>query len=246
MQRLSNSQFKNLKKQKHENRFLLFLDNTKIIKDAIAGGLEPKLLLVEKEEYNLWGDKYPVYLCDRKSLEQLADSKTPQGVLCLFEYIQDIVEKPNTNFLVLDGLQDPGNVGTLIRTATACGFNTIYLIECVHVTNSKLIRSSVGTIFSSKNIELSRQEFCKLAKKWNLSLLKADMNGENVFKTDFSKLNQKNFLGVVVGNEGQGVSKEISKFCEYKVSIPMKNNVESLNASVSGSIIMYQIAKSQF
>lgn len=246
MQRLSNSQFKNLKKQKHENRFLLFLDNTKIIKDAIAGGLEPKLLLVEKEEYNLWGDKYPVYLCDRKMMEQLSDSKTPQGVLCLVEYIQDVVEKPKTNFLVLDGLQDPGNVGTLIRTATACGFETIYLLDCVHVTNPKLIRSSVGTIFSSKNIEVSRDEFIKLTKKWDLHLIKADMNGENVFKADFEKLNKNGFLGVVVGNEGQGVSKDLSKLCKYNISIPMKNNVESLNASVSGSIIMYQIAKSQF
>ena len=241
MLRLSINQLKNLKKQKRENRFLLFLDNVKIIKDAIASGLKPIAIIVEKEELNLWGEICPVYIADRKTIEQLSDSKTPQGVVCLTEYLQHIVEKPKTNFLVIDGLQDPGNVGTLIRTATACGFNYVYLIDSVSPTNDKLIRSTVGTIFNSNVISLSREDFVKKAKEWKLSLLKADMNGDNVF--DLKIAGQ---VGVVVGNEGQGVSKEISELCKTTVRIPMKEGVESLNASISGSIIMYQITKSDF
>ena len=121
---------KDLKKQKRENSSLLFLDNVKIITDAISGGIQPKIILVEKEFLNKWGNICPVYLVDKKTIEQLSDCKTPQGVLCIAEYIQDIeMSTPNTNFLVIDGLQDPGNVGTLIRTATACGFKKIFLID---------------------------------------------------------------------------------------------------------------------
>ncbi len=244
MLRLSINQLKNLKKQKRENRFLLFLDNIKIIKDAIASGLKPITIIVEKEELNEWGDICPIYLADRKTIEQLSDSKTPQGVVCLTEYLPHMVEKPKTNFLVVDALQDPGNVGTLIRTATACGFDYVYLIDSVSPTNNKLIRSSVGTIFQNNIISLSRNDFIKKAKEWKLHLLKADTNGADIFETDFEKMTKNDFLGLVIGNEGQGVSKEISTLCQHTVRIPMKEGVESLNASISGAIIMYQIAKS--
>lgn len=237
MLKASNNLIKDLKKQKRENGSLLFLDNIKIIKDAISNGIKPKIILVENEKLNLWGDIYDVFLVDRKTIEQLSDCKTPQGVLCIAEYIQDIdLELPKTNFIVMDNLQDPGNVGTLIRTATACGFKHIFLIDSVNPTNSKLIRSSVGTIFQSKIISVSKSKFIDYATKNKLKLLKADMSGENIFKCNFNDI-----IGVVVGNEGQGVSKEISEICCKTVSIPMEKGVESLNAAISGAIIMYQI-----
>lgn len=233
---------KDLKKQKRENSSLLFLDNIKIINDAIHGGVKPKIILVENESLNTWGEICPVYLVDKKTIEQLSDCKTPQGVLCIAEYTQDIeITKPKTNFLVLDGLQDPGNIGTLIRTATACGFKKIFLIESVNPTNSKVVRSSVGTIFKSKILSLSRKDFIDFATINNLYLLKADMQGENLFKTQFTQN-----VGVVVGNEGQGVSKEISKICKKSISIPMEKGVESLNVAISGAIIMYQIYATSF
>lgn len=244
--RLGNNLIKEMKKQKREKSYLLFLDNIKIIKDALAIGLHPKYFLTSDENLitdNIKSliDKDRIFLTDFKTIEQLSDSKTPQGVVCIIEYIPHIVEKPNTNFLVIDGLQDPGNVGSLIRTAAACGFNYVYLVDSVKITNSKLIRSSVGTIFSLKVFELSRESFIEKIKDWHLTLLKADMNGTNVF--DFSTTEQ---IGVVIGNEGQGVSKEISSLCSHTISIPMKNKVESLNAAISGSIIMYEISKNSF
>lgn len=258
MEKATNNLIKELKKQKKEGS-LLFLDNIKIINDAIARGLEPKYILVEKEELNIYKDAN-VYKVDRSIIDQLSDSKTPQGVVCVAEYLQHKVEVPKDNFLVLDGLQDPGNVGTLIRTAYACGFNEVFLIDSVKVTNSKLVRSSVGAIFSAKVYEMKRSEFIDFAKKNNLCLLKADMNGKNIF--DFSSqmlgdclanssgnsnCNQSTLknkpIGVVVGNEGQGVSKEISDICSLAVKIPMQEGIESLNASVSGAIIMYEINK---
>lgn len=238
MQKASQNLIKELKKQKRENRDLLFLDNIKIIKDALKKGLTPQYIFVCDENLNQWGDKYPIYKVDGVAIEQLSSSKTPQGVLCIAYYLQDVVKKPQINFLVLDKIQDPGNAGTLIRTATACGFDSVFMLDSVAVTNDKLIRSSVGTIFDINIYEMSENEFANYAKEWKLNLLKADMDGENVFECEF-----KNTVGVVVGNEGQGVSENISSLCSQSVKIPMSPKVESLNAAVSGSIIMYQMNK---
>lgn len=250
MNKASNNLIKELKKQKREGD-LLFLDNIKIIKDAIAGGLKPKYILIEGGKFddeNLKNGEFGgelvflknqnVLLVDGKTIEQLSDSKTPQGVVCVTYYLQHIVEKPKNNFLVLDGLQDPGNVGSLIRTAYACGFNEVFLVDSVRPTNSKLVRSSVGAIFLAKVMSLSADEFVSLAKKWELNLLKADMDGQNIF--DFQPSGQ---VGVVIGNEGQGVSEKLGSLCSQSVKIPMQKGIESLNAAVSGSIIMYQINK---
>lgn len=235
----SNNFIKDLKKQKHENSSLLFLDNFKIIKDAISSGLKPLYILLEDENKNIFDDATcPIYKVDNKTIEQLADSKTPQGVVCIIKYIQNIVEKPKTNFLVLDSLQDPGNVGTLIRTALASGFEYVYLIDSVKATNSKLIRSSVGAIFNTKVISMSKNDFINFAKKNNLQLIATDMEGENIFE-----FKSKGTVGLVIGNEGQGVSDEIMGLCSKTVKIPMRKGIESLNASISGAIIMYQINK---
>lgn len=239
MLKASNNFIKDLKKQKHEKSSLLFLDNFKIIKDAINSGLKPLYILLEDENKNIFTDvDCPIYKVDSKTIEQLADSKTPQGVVCIIKYIQNVVEKPKTNFLVLDSLQDPGNVGTLIRTAYASGFEYVFLIDSVKPTNPKLIRSTVGAIFHTKVISITKRDFIDFCKINKLQLLATDMEGENIFEFKCSGL-----VGIVVGNEGQGVSDEIMSLCSKIVRIPMKQGIESLNASISGAIIMYQINK---
>lgn len=240
MQKASANLIKDLKKQKRSNTNLLFLDNPKIIIDAVNAGHKIKLALTTNE------NKLPIkvneiYLTDYQTIEALSDVKTPQGVCVVLEYIQHIAKPPQTNFLVLDGLQDPGNVGTLIRTAMASGFNDIYLIESVKETNSKMIRSTAGACFNVNLYSMTRAEFISKAQEWNLHLIKADMNGTSIFEYNPSEM-----VGVVVGNEGNGVSSEVSSICKDVVKIPMKEGIESLNAGVSGAIIMYEINKNKF
>ena len=238
----SKSFISNLKKQKRENDALLFLDNVKIIKDAITNkSIDVKCVLTCLDALPFEFDEDKTFHVDMKTIEMLSDTKTPQKVLCVAYLSQYVEVLPKTNFLVLDHLQDPGNVGTLIRSAKASGFETIYLVDSVKKTNSKLIRSSVGAVFDSKVVEISTAEFLKLSKKNNFNLLCCDMNGENVF--DFHTDNQ---VGVVIGNEGQGVCEQISQMCFKTLKIPMKSGIESLNAGVSGSIIMYEINKNKF
>lgn len=236
MQKAGANLIKELKKQKRQGD-LLFLDNKKIIADALKKGVKPLYLLTEDESLT-FGLSENVFKVDAKTIEMLSGTKTPQGVVCVAYNLQHTPAKPTDNFLVLDTIQDPGNAGTLIRTATACGFDSVFMLDCVSVKNSKLIRSSVGTIFDIKIYEMQKAEFATLAKKWKLELVSADMDGENVFTATFNQP-----VGLVVGNEGQGVSKDITKLCTRSVKIPMTNLVESLNAGVSGSIIMYQINK---
>ena len=105
MLKASNNLIKDLKKQKRENSSLLFLDNIKIINDAISNGLRPKLIVVQNEKLNKWDNICPSFLVESKVIEQLSDCKTPQGVLCVAEYPQHVhFQKPKTNFLVIDRL----------------------------------------------------------------------------------------------------------------------------------------------
>lgn len=240
MQKASVNLIKDLKKQKRSNTNLLFLDNPKIIIDAVNAGHKVKLALTTDEK-KLPVNIEEIYLTDYQTIEALSDVKTPQGVCVVLEYIQHIAKPPNKNFLVLDGLQDPGNVGTLIRTAMASGFDEIYLIDSVNETNSKMIRSSAGACFNVKLYSLSREDFICKAKEWKLNLLKTAMTGVNIFKYKTDKI-----VGVVIGNEGKGVSEEVSSICNEVVSIPMNEGIESLNAGVSGAIIMYEINKDKF
>ncbi len=328
MEKASKNFISNLKKQKRENKSLLFLDNIKIIKDALSNKtILPKCILTSLDEEafdaleilpntfrraafgNASGqangqsdgtkagrmksvvseavhsknvdpkteqtckaqnisftkqrgepqslsqglsfeeqirlieqsDDLPIFRVDEKTIEQLADTKTPQKVLCIAYYTQHLVDIPKHNFLVLDGLQDPGNVGTLIRTAKASGFEDVILVECVRKNNEKLIRSSVGAVLSSNVMEMRRQEFVEFATKNALNLICCDMDGQSIFS-----FQPQGRVGVVVGSEGQGVSKEIRSLCRHMVKIPMCEGIESLNAGVSGSIIMYEINKNKF
>lgn len=243
MEKASKNFILNIKKQKRENKSLLFLDNIKIIKDAIQNKsitIDCILTSLDNLPFETETDT-KIYKVELSVLEQLANTKTPQKVLCIAYLTQNVVEKPKTNFLVLDGLQDPGNVGTLIRSAFACGFEYIFLVDSVRKENDKLIRSSVGAVFDSKVYQMTRKDFCDMAKKEKFDLIMCDMNGQNIFETDITKQ-----VGVVVGNEGQGVSDEIANLCNMTVKIPMKQGIESLNAGVSGSIIMYEINKKKF
>ena len=239
MQKASKTLVKNLKKQKRENDFLLFLDNYKIIKDAISSGIKPKLALITKK-YDQADFDCETYLADESLLKELADVKTPQDVCVVVEYTQDSLKKPKNHFLVLDGLQDPGNVGTLIRSAIASGMERVFILSGVKPTNPKLIRSSAGAIFNIPIHSMDRKDFCDFAINEKLNLIYADMQGKNIFSYSTTKP-----VGIVVGNEGNGVSEQLKSICKDSVAIPMNSKIESLNAGVSGSIIMFELTKNK-
>ena len=234
----SNSQVKEIKKLKKEKGFL-FLDNPKLIEEAILAGEKIEVVVFEenKEEKFASLAKSKNIIVSSEVFKTLSSAENSQGALAIVRTRKRPFKPPSGNFLVLDEVQDPGNVGTLVRSALAFEFNDIYLINCASVSNEKVVRSTMGAIFKTRVYELSREEFASNFKGMNLYC--GEMNGE-----DISKAQLKFPVGIIVGNEGNGVSNELKKLSK-SVAIKMNKGIESLNAGVAGSILMFKIKEKE-
>lgn len=234
----NNSFIKELIKEKAKNRFLLFLDTPNLVKEALSSNLKVKHILVEigkNFDFISSQDKDKVVFVSSHILESLSEVKSPAGIVAVFETFKRQYKSPSANFLVLDNVQEAGNVGTLLRTAQATNFKQVYLLDCASITNPKTIRASSGAIFKLEIFEMSKQEF--LQNLGDEVLYLAVLKGKNVFETSFETK-----AGLVLGNEGKGISQEfLSLKNTKKITLPMENGLESLNVAVSGSVIMYQI-----
>ena len=232
----------NLKKEKNE---FLFLEGEKQLYEAVINNSQIEKVFVLSDKYESFTDKF-VKLIEKtivvslNVIEKLSSTKTPQGIVAIVKFPNLKVRKPNGNYLVLDNIQDPGNMGTIIRSAVGADFLDIYSINSVDFRNDKVVRSTMGNIFKVNIFQLSCEEFIDNFNNWKLPLYSADFGGENIF--EFKPEQQ---YGIVIGNEGNGVSDEISTICTRKVTIPMKNNLESLNAGVSSAIIMYVMSNNK-
>ncbi len=228
-----NEYIKQLKKLKQE-KDVLCLDSPKLIDEAIKSKIEI-LCLLKTDKISRQYTNNDIIVASNV-LNSFSNTKTSQQVVALIKLKKQALRPPNSNFLVLDTIQDPGNVGTLIRSAVGANFLDIYLINCASVSLDKTIRSTMGAIFKCNVFEVDNT-FVETLKNWNKNLYITDMNGKNLYQNIF-----KEPIGLVIGNEGHGVSSEIKNISTGSISLPMQNNLESLNAGVSGSIIMYHLA----
>lgn len=232
----------NLKKEKNE---YLFLEGEKQLYEAVINNSQIEKVFVLNDKYESFADKFSkliekTIVVSLNVIEKLSSTKTPQGIIAIVKFPSLKVRKPKGNYLVLDNIQDPGNMGTIIRSAVGADFLDIYSINSVDFRNDKVVRSTMGNIFKVNIFQLSNEEFINNFNNWKLPLYSADFGGENIF--EFKPEQQ---YGIVIGNEGNGVSDEISNICTKKVTIPMKNNLESLNAGVSSAIIMYVMSNNK-
>ncbi len=233
---------KSAKNRKKEG--LGLIESIKVLNEAINAGEIIKAVYIEEgktEKFkHLQIEENKVCLVAKHVMQKISSTKTPQGIVAVFEVKNKPFKKPKGNFMVLDNIQDPLNLGAILRTAAATGFNDVYLLNCVNPYNVKALRASMGTVFKLNVFETALENLALL--KENASLFSADMDGESIFEVN--NLQGVN-VGVIIGNEGNGVSAEVLKIINKKVSIPMLNKVESLNAAVSASIIMYEITNKQ-
>ena len=188
---------------------------------------------------------------DKRQMEQMAQTPNYQGVIAIvppFEYceIEDILEDAkNKNedpfVLILDGIEDPHNLGSIIRTAETAGVHGVIIPKRRAASvNSTVSKVSAGAV-----------EHMKIARVTNISdsIQKLKDNGLWICGTDIDSKNYyynqdlKGPLGIVIGNEGQGMSEKVKKNCDFLVKIPMKGKVTSLNASVSTGIVVYEAVK---
>lgn len=237
---MQNEKVKMLKKLMAD-KSLVFFDNPKLLDEAFKAG-HKILYLIIKEGYvgktDYGGEEIVV---SNNVFSAFSSTISSQGIVGVVRFNDKEMQKPNGNFLVLDGLQDPGNVGTLLRSALGANFLDVYLLDSVKVSNDKVVRSSMGAIFKLNIYQTTKEIFIEKYKTWGLPLCVCDMNGENIYEKTFPPQ-----IGVVIGNEGNGVSKLLRQIASVIVKIPMQNGLESLNAGVSGSIVMYEIANRKY
>ena len=219
------------------NRYVI--EGARLVFDAVKHGANVVSVYVSESKAQdfdfafLDGDIQTVV--SDKVFAKMCDTVNSQGVLAVVQKRESSLTPPKGNCLVLDGLQDPGNVGTLIRTAVACGFTDIYAVNSVDLYSPKVIRSAMSAHFFIELHELDSIEQAFSFLK-NVETVSAHMTGENVFSAQFSKP-----VALILGNEGNGLSEYSRKNATKTVALPMENDFESLNVAVAGSVIMYQI-----
>lgn len=233
---LTNEQIKNLKDKKYRKELGLFMvEGEKFCKDLIKYDVEIVYTLTSKKDLSGLPN---ICIVSDKIIKSLATTVTCQDIICFCKRKELKIDSIG-NSLILDNLQDPGNVGTLIRSALAFGFDDIYLVDGVDVYNEKVIRSSAGIILSARIHTSSFEEIKANKTKIADVFLVADMQGENINKIHLEKTK----IAVIIGNEGAGVSDEFISLADIVVSIPMAKKIESLNAGVAGSIIMQKLGE---
>lgn len=186
-----------------------------------------------KEE---WEDK--IYILPDNFFNDISELKTPTGILSLIEIPQNDSYPNHFNdglYLFLDKVQDPGNLGTILRTSQALGHKGIFLSEqCADPWSPKTLRASQGFQFQLpiyQNVDISN------LISHGFSFVAADLNGRSVFDYNFA---HKTIL--ILGSEGQGITTNLKNITYDEISLPMLNNVESLNVAVSAAIIGYQFS----
>jgi len=171
--------------------------------------------------------------------KKISDVKHAPGILGVVRHIPiPFTVKPgNGYYLLLDSISDPGNLGTLIRSAVAAGFDGVLLYgNCVEYTNPKVIRATMGTFPAIGIWHIEKAEIFQFLENGYELVATAVKDGENLYETEFTP---KTIL--VIGNEAHGVSPDIIELAQKKITIPIKPACESLNAAVAGSICMFQI-----
>ena len=201
---------------------------------------EHRKFLKELEDANI-----KVYKTTNKNFKDMVDTENTQGILAVVSYEKKTLEKNLTDddkyIIVLDRIQDPGNMGTIIRTADAAGADAIITLKgCVDIYNPKVIRSTMGSIFSMNIIPAERDEMLSTLKSKGIKIVSSWLNTENWYDT----VDYGNKVALVIGNEANGIDDVIAENSDLLVKIPIYGSAESLNAAISSAILMYEIKKS--
>ena len=210
---------------------------------------ERSTAFLAQQEKRLAGSGAGIQLVSDSVLRAMSDTKAPQGIVCLVRQApcseEDLTRSANDEHppfcMVLENLQDPGNLGTIVRTAEGAGVTGILLGRgCVDIYNPKVIRSTMGSIYRMPFAYTDDlQGVLREWKSRGIVLCAAHLRGDRIF-TDGDYTGGCAFM---IGNESRGLTDELSAMADQLVKIPMQGKVESLNASVAAAILMYEVAR---
>lgn len=243
---------KKLKDKKYRDESNEYIvEGVKLIEEAVKENAKIKKIIVCEDTTRTYEiptnvmleiAKYECIYVTDKIFSSITQVTNPQGIMAIIEksnpnqeidYSQDII-------VALDDVQDPGNLGTILRTVDSIGLNQIIVSkETADAFNPKVVRSTMGAIFRINIIEVEDlKQAIKEIKKHHFKLMVTSLQTENsIYDIDFRK------KIIVIGNESNGVSKEIQDMADEKAKIPMLGQTESLNASVAAGIVMYEYVR---
>ena len=236
----ANSVVKNAKKlhQKKYRKSAYLIEGWHLFEEAVQAGVTiEKIFALESYRDQLAAFPQTIWVSEEILLD-LADTQTPQGIVAVIQ--KEEVGLPDLHqgkYLFLEDVQDPGNVGTMIRTADAAGFTGVIVSEkSADIYSLKTLRSMQGSHFHLPIYRMPLVSFVEEAKKSNLPILATTLSRESKDYRELSSL--ENFV-LVMGNEGQGISSVMAESADQLVHIGMKGRAESLNVAVAAGILMF-------
>lgn len=237
-----NEIIKNIKKL-HDKKYRIdsyIVEGIKMVKEAIIENQLIELIAIREDfEINFDTKNIKIITVSSKVFDDISDVKTPQGILAVIKKKPNKQIETNTDYiLALDSLQDPGNMGTIIRTADSANINQIIINKTtVDPYSPKVIRSTMGAIYRMNIIEVENLESTlkELQSKSFFKVITTDLKAEkSIYDINYNR------TIVVIGNEANGVSQGVLEIADERVIIPMLGKTESLNASIAASIMIYE------
>ena len=217
------------------------VEGSRMVREALSSDFEVKELLIRenyKPSFHL-PDRIPVYILTEHAFSAVTDTNTPQGIAAVL--YRRILPVLGSKLVALDALQDPGNIGTIIRTADAAGFDGVLLSrECADLFSPKVLRSTMGSIFRMRFSFPENLAFeLKKYREQGFSILSSQLDGEPFFE----RRDVCSSFVLIIGNEGNGISEAVKSQATHKLCLPMRGGAESLNAAVSAGIMMYDLTR---
>lgn len=235
-------------KKYRKNTDEMLCEGEKMLEEALRSGAAVQTVLIKenapKNELYQQAEQLgaALYMAPEHLFADASEVETPQNVIfsCKRPVWQTDLIQTASRILLLDGIQDPGNMGTILRTADAFGMDAVILCEgTVDMFSAKVIRATMGAIFRLPCLHLSLEDAHQKIKAAGLSIYTTALaqDSEVIGNASMEK------SAVIIGSEGKGVSEKALSLADKKIIIPMRGNAESLNAAVAASIIMYEMSK---
>lgn len=221
-----------------EERGEFLCDGNKLLEEALRAGAEITGALWAEEPSAELG--CPQYRVPTELLDYVSPLKSAAGVVFTVRKMRWEPAPPGRT-LVLETVQDPGNVGTILRTADALGADTVILTgDCADLYNPKTVRATMGAVFRQRCYEMGRSELRDYLTAHGCRLYGAALSPE---AKDIRAVELRENAAVAVGSEGRGLSAELREMCDGELIIPMRERCESLNVAVAASILLWELAK---
>ncbi len=219
----------------------IVLEGARLVRDAVQSGHLPDFILYDPEAAAIesLGDlSAALYPANAEVMRHASDTQQPQGILGVFPLPSPVLPAQPERLLILDSVRDPGNLGTILRTAAAAGADAVLLSPtCADPYNPKALRGGMGAHFRVPVIEAGWQNIAAACR--DLTVYLADSDGQLVYhQADWTAA-----WALIIGGEARGAGDEAARLADTRVNIPMTADTESLNAAVAAAVILFEAAR---